>query len=340
MSPAAWPRTEKLDEKLLHIDPRRETFTDLTVRNFASLLREGDLLVVNDAATLPGSLRGKTAGGLPVEVRLLAHDVGSWTAVLFGPGDWRTPTEHRPPPPTLRPGEIIMFSDGLTASVWSVSTISRRLVVLRFNREGAALWSALYGQGAPVQYAYMKGPLDLWLVQNGYGARPWAVELPSAGRPLKWELLLDLTRKGVRMARLTHGAGLSSTGDPELDAALPLPERYDIPAETVRLVEETREGGARVVAVGTSVVRALEGNVATHGRLTAGEGVTDVLLGPGYRPRVVHGLLTGMHEPTGSHFALLAAFAPPALIQRAYRRAEELGYLCHEFGDSNLILAS
>ena len=166
------------------------------------------------------------------------------------------------------------------------------------------------------------------------------MELPSAGRPLTWSLLLDLIRRGVRIAPLTHAAGLSSTGDPDLDALLPLPERYEIPEDTALGIRKTAAAGGRVIAVGTSVVRALEGCAAEHGEVIAGAGETHLRISPSHRLRVVHGLFTGLHEPTASHFHLLQAFAPPALIHEAYAHAEAAGYLGHEFGDSNLILAA
>src|SRR5205823_9552386 len=140
---------------------------------------------------------------------------------------------------------------------------------------------------------------------------------------LRWQLLLDLRQRGVRIAAITHAAGLSSTGDPALDAALPLPERFEVPQATVDAVSKARTDGGRVVAVGTSAVRALEGAAAQHrGELRAGAGETDLLLGPGYRPRVADGLLTGVHETTASHYALLQAFAPRSLLARATEHAD------------------
>src|SRR5439155_16787424 len=124
------------------------------------------------------------------------------------------------------------------------------LVSLRFDRDGAALWGAIYRYGRPVQYAYTAGPLSLWHTQTVYAARPWAVEQPSAGRGLSVGLLLALRARGVGIARLTHAAGLSSTGDERIDAVLPLSERYEIPEETVAAVAETRARGSRVIAVG------------------------------------------------------------------------------------------
>jgi S-adenosylmethionine:tRNA ribosyltransferase-isomerase len=326
-------------ERLLHLDPRARRFRDKSLAELPALLRPGDLVVVNDAATLPGSLPAVGPRGEPVEVRLLGEaGAGRWRAVLFGEGDWHIRTEERPAPPALRPGNTLRLA-GLRATLLSVWYVSPRLVDLRFDLEGAALWSALYRLGRPVQYAHLEAGLALADVQTAYASRPWAAELPSAGRPLRWELLLDLKRRGIGLAALTHAAGLSSTGDPALDRALPLPERYDIPAETVEAVDGARSGRGRVVAIGTSVVRALEGCALRHGgRVVAGQGTTGLVVGPGFVPRVVAGLLTGFHEPGSSHLGLLRAFAPPPLLDLAYAHAEAEGYRGHEFGDSSLIL--
>lgn len=340
MSPAVWPRKSPLDERLLHIDPRTGSLADSRVADLPTLLGPGDLLVLNDSATMPASLQGTTESGLPVEARLINElSPGRFSALLFGAGDWRSRTEDRPPPPSLSEGALLRFAPELSASIERVSPSSPRLVELAFLVRGARFWSALYRAGRPIQYAYLDGPLPLWHVQTSYGSRPWCAELPSAGRPLAWRLLLDLIRRGVRIASLTHAAGLSSTGDPRLDALLPLPERFEIPEATARAVREAHDGGHRVIAVGTTVARALEGCAAQHGgALVAGAGVTDLRLHRAHRLRIADGILTGMHEPTESHFDLLEAFAPPALLRKAHAHAEERGYLCHEFGDSSLIL--
>ena len=339
MNAAVWPREQPLTERLLHIDPGRGAWEDRRLADLAERLRAHDLLVVNDAATLPASLHGQTAGGEPVEARLIGHVDGRWKAVLFGGGDWRARTEDRPAPPVLRTGEVLRFGEGLSAVVTAVSSEAPRLVDLSFGREDAAFWQALYRHGRPIQYSYLRGPLALWHVQTAYGARPWAFEPPSAGRPLTWGLLESLRRRGVAIAPVTHAAGLSSTGDPELDARLPLEERFEVPPRTVEAVREALRAGGRIVAVGTTVVRALEAAAAAHsGRLEPEAGLTRLRIGPGFRPKVVDGLLTGMHEPDTSHFALLAAFAPLELLRRAHAHAEAAGYLAHEFGDSCLVL--
>jgi S-adenosylmethionine:tRNA ribosyltransferase-isomerase len=348
VTPASWPREQPLDEKLLVVEPdtrhgsdsRTGRWRDARVRELPRFLGTGDLVVVNDAATLPASLRATAPGGRPVELRLAAHLGGErWRAVLFGEGDWRTRTEDRAPPPALSAGATLHVGEDLWAFVEDVSAASPRLLVLRFSLRGAALWAALYRLGRPVQYAHVAAPLEMWHTQTPFASRPWSVEMPSAGRPLTFSLLVALRTAGVRVASLTHAAGLSSTGDPAIDALLPMPERFDLPEPTVRAVVEARAAGRRIVAVGTTVVRALEGCAAAHGgELVAGEGTTDLRISAGYRLRVVDGLLTGLHDVGTSHRELLQAFAPESLLGNAWTHAKESGYLGHEFGDMCLLL--
>lgn len=333
------------DVRLLAVDPRRRTVRVTAMETLPALLAPGDLLVMNDAATLPASLLGRDQGGRPLEARLAGHPPdapddgasGQFRAVLLGAGDWHQRTEDRPPPPPVSAGDHLQFGP-LNATVTAVSPLSPRLLDLRFHQTGDALWAGLYRHGSPVQYAHLAHALPLWAVQNVYAGRPLAFEMPSAGRPLSWRLLLDARARGVKLASLSHAAGLSASGDPALDAALPLPERFDLPAATVTAIERTRSSGGRVVAVGTTVVRALEGAHRLWGRLRPGSGVTDLRLDATYRPQVTDGLLSGMHEPRESHFALLRAFADDRLLHRAHAIAARHGFLSHELGDAQLIL--
>jgi S-adenosylmethionine:tRNA ribosyltransferase-isomerase len=305
--------------------PRLEPFAALP-----RLLRAGDLVVVNDAATLPAALVGRTADGAFIELRLDRPIAGARICgVLLGAGDHRTRTEHRAPPPRVRVGERVQV--GAIGAL--VVAASGRRVELDAELAGDALWQALYASGRPVQYAHRAELLPLWAVQTAYAARPWAVEMPSAGRPLTWDTLLALRRAGVAIARVTHAAGLSSTGDDALDRALPWPERYDVPAATVDAIARARACGGRVIAIGTTVVRALESS-----RGVAGEGVATLRLDDRYRPRVVDGLVSGLHAPGESHFELLAAFAPRARLVAALELAAAHDLSAHELGDACLIL--
>jgi S-adenosylmethionine:tRNA ribosyltransferase-isomerase len=151
--------------------------------------------------------------------------------------------------------------------------------------------------------------------------------------------LAALRRAGVGVASVTHAAGLSSTGEPALDALLPLPEPFEVPARTADEVNVARARGGRVVAAGTTVVRALESATA-RGAVQAGGGVARLRVDARHALRSVDAVLTGMHEPGSSHFQLLTAFAPPDLLARAHAHAEAEGYLAHEFGDSMLVFAA
>jgi S-adenosylmethionine:tRNA ribosyltransferase-isomerase len=334
LSPATGPRPASA-QRLLALDPGAQTYAHHPFTDLPSLLEPRDLLVVNDAATLPASLHVRDRS---VEFRLLAsHEDETFTAVALGPGDHRVATEERPNAPAFTPGARIEFRS-LSAEIVNVDPDEPRLVRLRFEQQGAEFLRGLYASAKPVQYAYAQAPFELWDVQNAYAARPWAFELPSAGRPLTFEILGALRRRGVDVRAVTHAAGLSSTGSATLDRRLPLPERSDIPEATVRAIERARAAGGRVIAAGTSVVRALEGRFAEHGSLRAGTGVATLVLSPSFRPQVVDGLLTGLHQRGTSHFALLGAFASESLLERAVEHAAVEGYLEHEFGDSMLIL--
>jgi S-adenosylmethionine:tRNA ribosyltransferase-isomerase len=150
-----------------------------------------------------------------------------------------------------------------------------------------------------------------------------------------WRLLDELQARGVGFASLTHAAGISSTGDPALDARLPLPEPYFLSANTVRAIEHTKAAGGRLIAIGTTVTRAVE-HAASHG-LLPGEGVATQRIGPGSRVRVVDAIVSGTHEPGTSHYELLRAFASDELLERASAELERHGYRTHEFGDSVLL---
>ncbi len=341
MIAARAPRDVAREGLIVRVDPRSWAVRDFAAAALPGQLRAGDLLVVNDAATVPASLRARLPGGDALEVRLAGPVRGgtSWAAVLFDDGDWRARTEDRAAPRAVARGTRLSFGASLEARVGHVSDVSPRLVRLDFDRDEGALWPALYGAGRPVQYSHLTRALDLWDAQTVFGGRPWSVETPSAARPLSFAALARLRAAGVEVATVTHAAGLSATGDAAIDRLLPLPERCEVPVETVAAVARARARGGRVVAVGTSTTRALEGNaLANAGRLVAACGVTSLRIGPGFRPRVVDGLLSGLHDPGTSHHALLSAFAPRALLRLALAHAESRGALGEEFGDGLLVL--
>jgi S-adenosylmethionine:tRNA ribosyltransferase-isomerase len=306
------------------------------------LLRPGDLVVANDAATLPASLAGlHAASGRPVEVRLAgrnslaADDVRQFIAVIFGAGDFHMRTEDRPLPPALNAG------DGLTLGPLR-ATVERvlshpRLVRLRFSGSPDEIREGLARHGRPIQYAHVPAPLSLWDVWTPIAGPPVAFEPPSAGFAIDWRMLATMAARGVQFATITHAAGISSTGDAALDALLPFDEPYRISESTARAIQ-CRQAiqckGGRIIAVGTTVVRALEHSAAGGNGVRAGEGMATQRIGACSRLGVVDAILSGTHEPASSHYELLRAFADDATLRRMDDELNGRGYRTHEFGDS------
>lgn len=329
------------DAKLLVVDAAGR-LRHAARSQLAELLMPDDLLVANDAATLPASLHGmhQRSGGR-IELRLAGrcslavNEVREFTAVVFGAGDHHMRTEDRPPPPALQAGDALVLGP-LRATVLQILG-HPRLIALRFDGTPDIIWAGIARHGKPVQYAHVAEPLALWDVWTQVAALPVAFEPPSAGFVLDWALLGALKQRGVGFATLTHAAGLSSTGDAALDARLPFDEPYHLPASTVQAINRTRARGGRVVALGTTVTRALEHAASQGPALRAGDGIADQRIGASTRLRVVDTLISGTHEPGTSHYELLRAFASDAVLRRASGLLERRGYRTHEFGDSVLI---
>jgi S-adenosylmethionine:tRNA ribosyltransferase-isomerase len=330
--------------KLLAAD-REGALQHVERARFANLLRPGDLVVANDAATMPASLAGQhVATGEPIEVRLagrgsLAADaVRRFSAVVFGAGDFHQRTEDRPLPPPLRSGDRLRLGP-LTAVVERVLA-HPRLIALRFEGLPDEIWAGIARHGRPIQYAHVAAPLALWDVWTPIAGPPVAFEPPSAGFAIDWRMLGSLAAGGAGFATITHAAGISSTGDPGLDALLPFDEPYRIPEATAEAIRRVREGGGRVIAIGTTVVRALEHRAAGDGCVSAGEGLATQCIGVGSRLRVVDAILSGTHHRGTSHYELLRAFADDATLRRMEAELDSRGYRTHEFGDSVFLEAA
>jgi len=338
MLAAHFPVQRHPDAKLLAAD-REGALRHVARSQFTTLLRPGDVVIANDAATMPASLAGQhTASGQPVEVRLAGRrslapdDVREFSAVVFGAGDFHLRTEDRPLPPALRAGDRLALGP-LRAIVESVLQ-HPRLIKLRFEGGPDKIWAGLARHGRPIEYAHMAEPLALWDVWTPIAGPPVAFEPPSAGFAIDWRTLASIAARRAGFATITHAAGISSTGDAELDALLPFDEPYRIPAAAVEAIRRARETGGRVIAIGTTVVRALEHAAARAGGLRAGDGVATGRIGPHSALQVVDAVLSGTHEPGTSHYELLRAFAGDATLQRMDAELNARGYRTHEFGDS------
>ena len=341
MTPAGVATHRPADARLLVID-KWGAITHRARRDFPALVRDGDLIVANDAATLPASLAGEhIPTGSVVEVRLagrdslLPVDVTRFTAVIFGAGDFRTPTEHRRQPPVLRPGDALKLGP-LRATVVAVLAYSR-LIEIRFENSVAEIWEGLARHGRPIQYAYVAQPLAIWDTWTRVAGLPVAFEAPSAGFILDWGMIGSLRARGASFVSLTHAAGLSSTGDARLDRLLPLDEPYDIPPSTAASIAACKSRGGRVIAIGTTVVRALEDAAHADGTVRPGRGKAALRIGPRTPLNCVDAIVSGTHEPGTSHYELLRAFQRADVLRRMNRDVDARGYRTHEFGDSVLL---
>ncbi len=340
MKAASVPSQRPPGAKLLSSD-RSENVQHLRRSQFIDLLGPDDLVIANDAATLPSSLSGHhLPTGRAIEIRLAGrdslHEVQVFSAVAFGEGDYRQRTEDRPDPPFFSAGDSLALGP-LRATVLDTLAHPR---FLRLKFEGAAvdIREGLARHGRPVQYSHIAEPLAVWDTWTPIAGPPVAFEPPSAGFILNWKLLNDLLARGVRFATITHAAGLSSTGDPALDALLPLPEPYRIPASTALSIRRARARGGRIIAIGTTVVRALEHSAGIfNGNVPAGERIATQRIDASTSLRVVDAIVSGTHEPGTSHYDLLHAFASDEALADIDQQLNAYDYRTHEFGDSVFI---
>jgi S-adenosylmethionine:tRNA ribosyltransferase-isomerase len=337
------------DPKLVH-----STFALLP-----AFLEPGDLVVVNTSGTIPAAIDAVGDGGTPVVVHLsTALDDGRWVveprrpdgralpapgavgagplgprSLLGGiPAPRRSLTTQRwtgpvPPPRalTLAGGASLVLDEpyGDAGRLW-VATLELPQPVLT--------WLAVHGR--PIRYAHVDRAWPLSAYQNVYVTEPGSAEMPSAGRPFTHEVLTRLAAKGVGVSPIVLHTGVASLEADEL----PYPERVRVPSVTAHRINAAHADGCRVVAIGTTVVRAIETAADPEGVVRAYDGWTDVVITPERGVRAVDGLLTGWHEPEASHLLMLEAVAGRELLERSYEASLAEGYLWHEFGDVHLIL--
>jgi S-adenosylmethionine:tRNA ribosyltransferase-isomerase len=329
-------------------------------------LSPGDVLVVNTSATLAAAIDGRRPDGSAVTVHFSTLlDDGSWLVELRPPGRATGPvtdaaagqrvelaagaalTLRKAVPRAAAPGTGI--PDGAAPHAAAPHAAAPHAAAMDGPATDMAavprLWQArvavegdvrayLAVHGRPITYAYLTGSWPLSAYQTVFARDPGSAEMPSAGRPFSTDLVTSLVASGVLVTPITLHTGVSSLEAGEA----PLPEWFRIPAPTAELVSHARAAGRRVIAVGTTVTRALESGAAPDGTVTAGEGWTGLVLGPDRPARAVDGIVTGWHAPGASHLSLLAAVAGPDLVSDAYAEAIRHRYRWHEFGDSCLLL--
>lgn len=297
--------------------------------NLRDHLLPGDLVVVNTSATLAAAVDGIYSDGRPVTVHFSSPvEPGSWVIEV---------RDSNGPLPGAAAGDILYLPERARIDVLAAhpdpelgrSRLWRAHLQVDLDEEQ---YLARYGR--PITYGYLHGRWPLSDYQTIFARQQGSAEMPSAGRPFTDRLVTDLVVRGINVAPVLLHAGVSSLEAGEA----PQEERYDVPCSTAWLVNETHAAGGRVIAVGTTVTRALETVARPDGIVVCGSGRTGLVLGTDRPARAVDGLITGWHPPQASHLSLLEAVAGPRLVQRAYDAAIEAGYLWHEFGDSCLLL--
>jgi len=294
----------------------------------ADLLSPGDVLVLNTSATLPAAVdvvRHGCTWGLHVSTQL---DDGSWVVEL------RRPDNQGPAEPHV--GEVLRLPGGVRLRILEPHPTDQRRLWRAVSLPLIDRVDYLRERGRPIRYSHLDGAWPLEMLQNVYAEQPGSAEMASAGRPISERTLVRLIARGITVAPVVLHTGVSSqeTHEP------PQPEWLAVPEATARVVSGALAVGRRVVAVGTTVVRALE-SAAPAGRVVPTDGWTSLLLGPDRPARVVSGLLTGLHEPEASHLDLLRAVAGDTLVARGYAditAVDAPAYLWHEFGDAMLLL--
>jgi len=321
--PAEKRGCERDDVRLMVLDRLKGDAVQAEFRELPDYLEAGDVLVLNNSRTIPAVLTGRQ-GQRKVEVRLSRKiEDGVWDALIVGD--------------LARLDQAIEFSGGVMGEATGEG-IENPLVRLRFSVKGNDFADFLYRQGEPVRYEYIKTPWPLEVYQNVYGSVPGSVEMASAGRAFSWRLIRALKAKGVKITFVQLHTGLSYYGEDRWPNPTHHPEAYAVTEEAVDVINEAKKQGRRVIAVGTTVVRALETAARNDGGFSASRGLTDLYIRKTTSLQVVDGLLTGFHEPEASHLEMLGAFVEQDVLMKAYESAVVQGYKWHEFGDVNLIL--
>jgi S-adenosylmethionine:tRNA ribosyltransferase-isomerase len=300
-----------------------------TFSHLPEFLEPGDLLVLNTSATIPAALDASSPDGTRFAIHLSTQlDGDRWVVEPRRLSGATTERWIGAPPPSH-----VLLRGHASLTLEQPYGSSDRLWTARVDFGGDPIgWLETHGR--PIQYRHAPRRWPLHAFQNVYATEPGSAEMPSAGRPITAELLTQLVAHGIRVAPIVLHTGVSSLEADEF----PYPERVKVPVATADLANATRAEGGRVVAVGTTVVRALETAAGDGDTVRPTDGWTELVISKKRPPRVTDGLLTGWHEPVSSHLLMLEAMTGRDLLVDSYHAALNLGYRWHEFGDSHLIL--
>lgn len=313
--------------RLLVGEASSDSVTDHEFTELPKLLRAGDVLVVNTSATIPAAISTQDSDKT-VHFSTERAD-GSWLVELRQANGKTTE-----PYSGGTPGDVYRLPGN--ASITLRERYSRQRLWVADVRTGAVDTVQRYLRlfGSPIRYSYVREFWPISYYQTVFGIHPGSAEMPSASRPFTNRLVTRLAVAGIQFAPILLHTGVAS---PEAHER-PYPERFAVSSNTARIVNQAKAAGGRIIAVGTTAVRALESATNPSGIVSAASGFTDLIITPERGVRTVDGLLTGFHEPQASHLDMLAAIADRELLARCYTAAIDAGYLWHEFGDLNLLL--
>jgi S-adenosylmethionine:tRNA ribosyltransferase-isomerase len=307
------------DVRILVSHRRDDAVAHAHFRDLPRFLRAGDLLVLNTTATLPAALTAIRDDGSIVPLHVSTPLPGGLAIV-------------EPRVSDAKEGERLVLAGDATAKLLAPYRDSKRLWIARLDVGDLRAYLATFGR--PIHYSYISRSFPIDTYQTAFAEQPGSAEMPSAGRAFTRQMLVCLRRHGIRLAKLVLHTGVASLESHEP----PYEEYFEVPSRTANEIERAKSREGRVVAVGTTVVRALESSLDRAGRVIASRGWTDLVITPERGVRVIDGILTGLHEPKATHLSMLEAIAGRKHVEKAYAAAIERRYLWHEFGDLHLLL--
>jgi S-adenosylmethionine:tRNA ribosyltransferase-isomerase len=350
-------RLKNPNTQVLVVDKSKDQYTKIPLIEIVNFLNKNDVLVINDSSTIPSSLSGYYYG-IPIELRLTnlisqneevklieELDFSQWQAIIYGFGTWREKTEDRFKFTNLSVGDIIYIGT-LSAEITEIDPEFQFFIRLKFHSldPTKSIINQLYSNGKPIQYSYLQEDLEIWDQQTIFAGFPLSVEPPSSAFQFSWSIVKKIQQKGVQIIPITHAAGISSTGDLELDKKLPLPEYYKISDSSAKHLNNAIESNKRIIALGTTVVRALESNwrlsekkETNDKKIIPGLFSTNLKINEQNKPLLIKGIVSGLHIPCTSHYTLVQQFSTEELLLKSSNYAINEKLRFHEYGDLSFI---
>ena len=330
---------------ICHETLNKKNWELLSFKDMIDFLNPGDVWVINQTSTLPARFPVYLKReNISLELRLASFsgsslmDMNTWNAVLFTNDHWKLDTSKRTNIPSIKKGDILEIGNDFHAMITKVHAHFPRM--LQIDLQSSTPLYYMYKYGKPIQYSYMNEEISILDHQTIFSGPPVSVEPPSASLQMNWALFFALKAKGIHVLPVIHGAGISTTGDSELDQKLPLAEFSKVPTKTAQSINKAKKENKRIIAQGTTVMRSLESFFDSKEQsMKPGETYTNLKLNADHLSKVTDGLITGIHEEGSSHRELLTSLINAECIEFCYQKAHKNDLKIHEFGDLMLVLA-